>query len=261
MAHRDAHEGPGAALLDRDSGWIQAGERLPPLWHWLYLHDPAPQSRLGPDGHERRGDFLPPVLFPRRVWAGGHVRFLGPLLLGAPAARTVTVETVEEKEGRAGPFVRVTVRHRVEGPVGPAVDEVQQLAYRPARGPEEATSPGASPVDLPPAAWSDRFEATTVALFRFSALTLNAHRIHYDAPYVTGQEGYSGLIVHAPLLALLLLDAAGRRRARPPAEFEYRALAPAFAPVTLRLQGTAGEDEMEVWAEADGRVVMRGIIR
>ncbi len=145
--------------------------------------------------------------------------------------------------------------------MGPAVDEVQQLAYRPARGPEEATSPAAAPVDLPPAAWCDPFEATTVALFRFSALTLNAHRIHYDAPYVTGEEGYPGLIVHAPLLALLLLDAAGRRRERPPAEFEYRALAPAFAPVTLRLQGTAGEDEMELWAEADGRVVMRGTVR
>ncbi len=249
------------ALLDREAGWVSAGEPLPPLWHWLYLHDTAPQGRLGPDGHERRGDFLPPVALPRRVWAGGHVRFLGRLLLGAPAARTSTVEAVEEKHGRSGGFVRVTVRHRLDGPEGPAVDEVQQLAYRAMpEHPQAITSPD-PPADLPTAQWSDEFEPTPVALFRFSALTFNSHRIHYDQPYVTGTEAYPGLIVHAPLLALLLLDAAARRRPGAPAEFQYRALAPAFAGRPLRRNGSGADATADVWAESAGQVVMRGRVR
>ena len=248
------------AVLDRSPAWVAAGEPLPPLWHWLYLHDAAPQQRIGPDGHERRGDFLPPVTFPRRVWAGGAVRFLGPLLLGAPAARTSRVEDVEEKHGRTGDFVRVTVRHRLEGPGGPAIDEVQQLAYRPAATARPGASPPSTPSDLPPVQWSDEFDPTPVALFRFSALTFNSHRIHYDQPYVTGTEGYPGLIVHAPLLALLLLDAALRRRTSPPLVYEYRALAPAFAGARLRLRGHTGEGRTEVWAESADCVVMRGTV-
>ena len=248
------------ALLDRSPAWVAAGEPLPPLWHWLYLHDAAPQLRIGPDGHERRGDFLPPVAFPRRVWAGGRVRFLGPLLLGAPAARTSRVEDIEEKHGRSGDFVRVTVRHRLEGPAGPAIDEVQQLAYRPAITAPAGASPAGAPSDLPAAQWSDEFDPTPVALFRFSALTFNSHRIHYDQPYVTGTEGYSGLIVHAPLLALLLLDAALRRRTAPPTGYEYRALAPAFAGAHVHLRGHTGDDGTEVWAESAGSVVMRGAL-
>ncbi len=246
-----------AALLDRDAGWIRPGAPLPPLWHWAYLLAPAPASRLGADGHARTGDFLPPSPLPRRVWAGGHLRFHHPLQLGATARRVSTVAGVEEKQSGRGPFVLVTVNHRILAGGGVAVEEDQALAYReplPPSGSPEA----AADLRLPAAAWSEVVRPGSVMLFRFSALTLNGYRIHYDQAYAR-DEGYPDLVVHAPLLALLLHDGAQRRLSLTPTAFEYRARTPLFAGEAIRVEGASEHAGALVWARGeDGRVAMTG---
>ena len=247
-----------AATLDRDSGPYGMGARLPAGWHWLYFHDPVPASRLGPDGHEARGDFLPDVPLPGRMWAGGRLRFHGPLALGDRAKRTSTIERIVPKEGRSGPLVFVTVRHEIAGPEGLAVEEEQDIVYRggsPEGGAAKsgARGAGAGGWERPEGAETvDRFVADEVTLFRFSALTFNGHRIHYDHPYATGAEGYPGLVVHGPLLALLLLDAGARLRGRPLRRFEYRALAPVFQGEIIELvaspSSSVPDEEAQLWA-------------
>lgn len=217
-----------AALLDRDPATTSTGGLLPPGWHWLYFHSPTRTSELGADGHERRGAFLPPVPLPRRMWAGGRLEFLHPLPVGVDAERHSTITAIEEKDGRSGPLVFVTVTHevRVDGTV--AVREEQDLVYRQPPPPVPA-APGTPYADLSSLRVLQRFPTDPVTLFRFSALTYNGHRIHYDHPYATSVEGYPDLVVHGPLLALLLLDAADREaRPRGLARFAYRGLAPIF---------------------------------
>ncbi len=246
-----------AALLDRDAGWIRPGAPLPPLWHWAYLLAPAPASRLGADGHARTGDFLPPIPLPRRLWAGGHLRFHHPLQLGATARRVSAVASVEEKQSARGPFVLVTVNHRILAGGGVAVEEEQALAYRDASAVTASPETGRT-ARLPTPAWSEVVRPGSVMLFRFSALTLNGYRIHYDQAYARG-EGYPDLVVHAPLLALLLLDGAQRRLSLTPTAFEYRARTPLYAGEAIRLEGAAEDAGAVVWARGeDGRVAMRG---
>ena len=248
-----------AAVLDRDPLVFEEGSTLPPGWHWLYFKPVIPRSELGDDGHERRGAFLPPVGLPRRMWAGGNLSFVGALRLGERMRRRSTIESVQEKTGRSGRLVFVNVRHRIESDRGLAVDEAQHLVYREglggvAEGPEAPSSP----------AWSEPFVADALTLFRFSALTFNGHRIHYDQPYSMREEGYPGIVVHGPLLALLLLDGAARRGARNPARFAYRAVSPLFAGEEFLLQGTqalpsGAAGESEVWAVGPRGVAMRAM--
>jgi len=249
-----------AALLDRDPDAFGEGAVLPAGWHWLYFKPVVRRSETGPDGHPHRGGFLPPIELPRRMWAGGSLTFSGPVLLGEWARRSSTIESVEEKDGRTGRLVFVNVRHRIETERGHAVDEVQNLVFR-------GASSGAAGEGPPPpgtAAWSDAYAADAVTLFRFSALTFNGHRIHYDQPYATGEEGYPGLVVHGPLLALLLMDAASRHGGRAPARFAYRALSPLFADEPFRIEGTepfppdtAGDGE--VWVAGPRGTAMRAM--
>ena len=242
-----------AATLDREPEDLRPGDPLPAGWHWIYFPPLTRRSALGPDGIEGRGAFLPPVPLPRRMWAGGRLRFPGVLRLGEPVTRTSTIETIRRKEGRTGPLVFVTVRHRVSNDRGVAVDEEQDLVYReearaagersteaprptdPGAGEGSASGPGAEPD------WSEPLTTDEVMLFRFSALTFNGHRIHYDHPYVTGIEGYPGIVVHGPLLALLLLDAAVRHGGRVPGLFSYRALAPVYCGEPLRIEGRGSD--------------------
>lgn len=250
------------ALLDRDPDTAAEGDPLPAGWHWLFFNPAPPRSRLGPDGHEKRGDFLPPVALPRRMWAGGRLAFRAPLHVGDRVRRRSTVRSIEEKEGRSGRLVFVTVRHEVRAEGGEvAVEEEQDLVYREAsqggpptfRGPEVPEERG----------WSEAFVADEVTLFRFSALTFNGHRIHYDHPYATQEEGYPGLVVHGPLLALLLLDGGMRHGVPDPSGFRYRATSPVFCGESVRLEGAGGEGAgaAEVWAASPGRgVAMRGTL-
>jgi 3-methylfumaryl-CoA hydratase len=235
-----------AALLDLDPEVMQPGVPLPLGWHWLYFKPVVRRSDLGDDGHERLGKFLPRIELPRRMWAGGVLTFVSELRLGDVVRRRSTIESIEEKTGRSGKLVFVTVRHRVETDRGLAVDEAQNLVYR------EAGSVASSPPAAPEAAWSDPFSADSVTLFRFSALTFNGHRIHYDRPYATEVEGYPDLVVHGPLLALLLLGAAAHHGGRQPARFAYRGVSPVFAGEAFRLEGAAplpfgAAGETEAW--------------
>ena len=199
--------GPVAALsatLDRDDPPAQPGDPLPPLWHWLFFLDRHRASELGPDGHARRGGLLPPVPLPRRMWAGSRFEFHHPLRIGDQITRGTRVIDIKEKSGRSGPLVFVVVRHEISNADGLAVVEEHDIVYR--DQPREK-SPAAPPQPTPAdAAWERTIQADDVLLFRYSALTFNAHRIHFDRRYATEVEGYPGLVVHGPLIATLLLD-------------------------------------------------------
>jgi len=218
-----------SATLNEDDPDPRNGDTLPPLWHWLYFHEAALQSKLGPDGHAERGDFLPPIPLPRRMWAGSRFSFDGPpLFIGETASRMSEIRSIEPKTGSSGAMVFVMVRHTLAGPKGTAFVEEQDIVYREAAKPgEPARPPRPAPTD---ATWSKTILPDPVLLFRYSALTFNGHRIHYDHPYVTGVEGYPGLIVHGPLLGTLQMELARRSNpGRTPATFEFRAISPVFA--------------------------------
>ena len=217
------------ATLDAPDPEPRMGDPLPPLWHWLYFLEAAPASKIGPDGHGERGDFLPPIALPRRMWAGSRFVFEDePLRIGDTARRRSEIKSIEPKTGATGAMVFVTVKHTLSGAKGPALTEEHDIVYREAARPgETAREPKAAPTD---ATVAKTVVPDPVLLFRFSALTFNGHRIHYDQPYVTGIEGYPGLIVHGPLLGLLQIELARRSNpGRAPATFEFRALSPLFA--------------------------------
>jgi 3-methylfumaryl-CoA hydratase len=218
-----------SATLDRAAERPTPGTALPPLWHWLYFLPLHRQSEIGPDGHALRGGFLPPVPLPRRMWAGSQFKFVQPLRIGDCLKRLSRIESVTEKSGRTGSLVFVKVRHEIsrEHKETPALIEFHDIVYREASKPgDEVPVPTAAPAN---AVWQRDWAADDVLLFRYSALTFNGHRIHYDRRYVTEVEGYPGLIVHGPLIATLLLDLL--RHERPEAEvveFQFRAIRPTF---------------------------------
>jgi 3-methylfumaryl-CoA hydratase len=218
-----------SATLDEADPDPKSGDPLPPLWHWLYFLEAAPMSKVGADGHAERGDFLPPVPLPRRMWAGSRFAFEGePLCVGDTIHRLSRIKSVEPKTGSSGSMVFVTVEHTVSGPRGRAFVEEHDIVYREAaKAGEPQRQPRAAPAD---ATWTRKIVPGPVLLFRFSALTFNGHRIHYDYPYVTGTEGYPGLIVHGPLLGLLQIELARRSNpGRLAQSFEFRALSPVYA--------------------------------
>ena len=216
-----------AALLDHDEPELLPGMPAPLLAHWLFFTPTTRQSEIGPDGHAQRGGFLPPVPLPRRMWAGGRFEFMHPLRVGDEIERVSTVQDVSSKTGREGPLVFVTVHHELRNPQGLALTEEHDIVYR------GAPLPGASPEAAQPAptdeAFSRRIVPDPVLLFRYSALTFNGHRIHYDRSYATGIEGYPGLVVHGPLIATLLLDLLVQHEPKARVRhFVYRALKPLF---------------------------------
>ncbi|MDM0037729.1 MaoC family dehydratase N-terminal domain-containing protein [Variovorax sp. J22G21] len=250
-----------SATLDRDDPLPEAGTPLPALWHWLYFLPHHRQSEIGPDGHARRGGFLPPVPLPRRMWAGGRLAWEAgnPLRVGDAVKRTSTIASVTHKAGRTGELVFVLVRHEVHNERGLALTEEHDIVYRAAAAPGEAAPPPtAAQKD---AAFSRDLLADDVLLFRYSALTFNGHRIHYDRRYVTEVEGYPGLIVHGPLIATLLVDLL--RREKPEAafaRFEFRAVRPTFDIAPFRVHGRPEADgkTFRLWGEdADGWLTMQ----
>lgn len=231
-----------AATLDLEApSPAQPGDPLPPLWHWLYFLPIHRQSELGPDGHPRRGGFLPPVPLPRRMWAGGRLEFHHPLRVGDSLARTSQIVDVRFKEGRSGPLVFVLVRHEISNAQGIALTEEHDIVYR---GPSAAPPGTPAPAE---AAWEREIIPDDVLLFRYSALTFNGHRIHYDRRYATEVEGYPGLVVHGPLIATLLAGLAGTEMA----SFEFRAVSPLFDTAPFRICGKpdAGGKTIRLWAK------------
>ncbi len=239
-----------SATLDRDDPAPKPGDALPPLWHWLYFLPRARQSQIGSDGHPLRGGFLPPVPLPRRMWAGGRFSFLRPLRVGDPITRTSQIVDVSMKEGRSGNLVFVLVRHQVEGPEGVALTEEHDIVYREAPAAGE-TPPAPRPAPGDPA-WRRDIVPDDVLLFRYSALTFNGHRIHYDRRYVTEIEGYPGLIVHGPLIATLLVDLLRRNNAARLVSFKFRALRPIFDIAPFAVCGRPGAGgSVALWAQDD----------
>ena len=218
-----------SATLDWPAQRPAAGTPLPYLWHWLYFLPLAPQAEIGPDGHPRRGGFLPPVPLPRRMWAGSDFTFHQPLLVGDALVRTSTIVDVKEKSGRTGNLIFVKVRHEIRrnGNSEVALTEHHNIVYRDAPQPTDvAPAPASAPAA---STWSRAIKADDVLLFRYSALTFNGHRIHYDRKYVTEVEAYPGLIVHGPLIATLLMDLLRRHMpAAQVAKFEFKAIRPTF---------------------------------
>lgn len=232
-----------AALFDRPGLEPAAGDPLPPLWHWLYFAEWPPESALGPDGHPRDGAFLPPLPDRRRMFGGGRVTVHAPLRLGETVTRRSSVARVRTRRGGSGWLLLVTVRGEFSVGGDVRVVEEQDIVYRDPRA--TSSPPVAAPAGPPPAGpWGFELVPDPVLLFRFSALTANAHRIHYDVPYATGVEGYPGLLVHAPLLALALLELPRRFAPdRTVREFAYRARRPLFASGTpIRVGGGPDAD-------------------
>jgi len=216
-----------SATLDRPDVAPVVGSFLPELWHWLYFLPCALQSEIGLDGHPKRGGFLPPVPLPRRMWAGSRVEWLAPLAVGDEIERVSKIESVTHKAGRTGDRIFVLVKHTISNQSGLALVEEHDIVYRDAPGPDDKpVAPTPAPTG---ATWSKTITPDDVLLFRYSALTFNGHRIHYDRKYVTEVEGYPGLIVHGPLIATLLVDLV--RQSIPGCtlkRFEFRAIRPTF---------------------------------
>jgi 3-methylfumaryl-CoA hydratase len=227
------------AALDRDPCDAVEGAPAPLCAHWCLAPPIVPNSGTGADGHPARGDFLPPVPLPRRIWAGGAIRFLAPIRVGDTVRRHSTVRDVTLKEGRSGTLVFVTVEHSFLGPDGTAVEERQDIVYREPSGAAPAAGTPALPADVVAA-----FDPSPLALFRYSAVTFNGHRIHYDRTYAMEVEGYGGLVVHGPLQATLLANFAARHLGRPPARFTYRGVRP--------LIDTEGPLELRLWPADNG---------
>lgn len=225
---------------------LAPGDALPPLHHWLYFWDVAPPGALGSDGHPAKGGFLPPIALPRRMWAAGKVEFLRPLRLGAAVSRTSTIRAIESKSGRSGPLIFVTLEHEVADAEGVALREEQRLVYR-----EAATAAASLPPEAPApdATWREEVAADPVLLFRYSALTMNGHRIHYDRPYAQDEEHYPALVVHGPLQATLLAALAERHAGRPLASFSFRGEQPAYAARALHLRGEPEGDAARLWTQ------------
>lgn len=240
------------ATLDHPDMAVTSGTPLPPLWHWLYFLPLHRQSEIGADGHAKRGGFLPPVPLPRRMWAGSQFEFRSPVRVGDEVQRTSTIANVTEKAGRTGKLVFVKVRHelRCNGAADPAVVEFHDIVYREAK---QATDVEPPPVAAPTGApWQLEIVPDDVLLFRYSALTFNGHRTHYDRQYVTEVEGYPGLIVHGPLIATLLMDQI--RRHLPGADvasFSFKAVRPTFDLHPFRVNGAPHADgkTVKLWAQ------------
>jgi 3-methylfumaryl-CoA hydratase len=231
-----------AATLDQDPAAFRHGSDLPESWYAILFGPVAPQSALGPDGHPRTGEFLPPLHGTRRMFAGRRVRFHQPLKIGQPVTRVSTVTRAEPKSGRTGAFTLVTVVHEISGPRGLAVTEEQDLVYRSAveAGTAAQQKEAARAADAP--GWSKTILLDTVLVFRYSALTFNAHRIHYDLPYARDVEGYPALVMNGGLTALLLVETARPHLRRPIAGYAARAISPLFVGTSVAFNGRlAGE--------------------
>lgn len=244
------------ATLDRDPQ-LQVGDVLPPLWHWLYFLEAARPRDLGRDSHPRRGGFLPPVALPRRMWAGGRFVFHAPLILGQVAQKRSTIADVVEKTGRSGPLCFVTVRHEISQGGTLALSEEHDIVYRADPDPAAAPPPPPAPC-AQTAAFGREITPDPTLLFRYSALTFNGHRIHYDADYARAVEGYPGLVFHGPLIATLLADLAVTEGGQGLRRFAFRGLAPIAGMAPFALAGRRGEGAMQLWAQrADGACAMQ----
>jgi len=245
-----------AATLDLESAPVE-GEPLPPGWQWLFFNPAVRRSELGEDGHPARGGFLPPVALPRRMWAGSRIQYLADLPVDARATRKSKILKVAQKTGKRGALCFVTVEHTTSCGGNDCIIEEQDIVYK------EATPPGAPAPKPEPhgdqPSWSQEINPDTTLLFRFSALTFNGHRIHYDQEYARSEEGYPDLVVHGPLTAILLQRfAAEHGGGRKLSKFDFRGVNPLFVDRPFQLEGREEDSgTLAVWARGpDGELAM-----
>ncbi|MDR5652132.1 FAS1-like dehydratase domain-containing protein [Ruixingdingia sedimenti] len=243
------------ATLDRQ-GDTAPGAVAPLLIHFCLGQPAAPTAGLGEDGHPARGGFLPPVPLPRRMWAGGGFTFHDDIRVGERVTRRSRILDVTVKEGRSGVLCFVTVEHRVDSDGRAVLTERQDIVYRAAET-GGAKAPATPPAAAPAGAQSRRITASAPLLFRYSALTFNGHRIHYDTPYAREVEGYPGLIIHGPLQATLLAHLAADTRGARPARFSFRSLSPIFDTADFTINAEPDGDALKLWtARIGGPVAM-----
>jgi itaconyl-CoA hydratase/mesaconyl-C4 CoA hydratase len=236
----------------------EVGMRLSPLWHWAFFLETVPIAQTGLDGHPARGSFLPPADNRNRMWAGGRVSFDGALEVGVEARKTSTVTAIQEKKGRTGSLLFVTVKHDIEQNGKLVVSEEQDIVYREPSPPKlQGTEPA------PSSQWRESVDPSPVLLFRYSAVTFNSHRIHYDDPYVRQTEGYPGLVIHGPLIATMMCRAFAH--AHPKASLKhlaYRGLRPLIAPKAFSVAGAVvAPGEAKLWAEQDSTLAHQAELR
>ena len=250
-----------AATLDLEPRTIVHGDVVPALWHWAYFLTPTRASQLGNDGHATLGEFMPPVPLPRRMWAGGELKFITPLRVGELARRETTIRDVKVKQGRTGKLCFVAVEHCILVAGELRFSEIHNLVYRDIKQPDEDNvKPPQAPGDMQ---WSREVQPSSTLLFRYSALTFNAHRIHYDLDYCRDVEGYPGLVFHGPLTATLLLEQAQERNPNWSLEsYEFRAYSPLFDSATFTLNGKMEGQNAVMWAtNADNGLAMKATAR
>jgi 3-methylfumaryl-CoA hydratase len=246
------------ATLFQEVGEPVKGDAAPFTVHWCLAQPVFPMSMLGPDGHPARGGFLPPVPLPRRMWAGGEIEFVEPLRVGDESTRTSRIADVQVKTGSTGTLCFVSVEHSISSPRGVAIRERQDIVYREMTAGAPATAK--APPPPPKAQHREMHISDPVLLFRYSALTFNGHRIHYDRDYVTKVEGYPGLIFHGPLQAAFIIEMAAKLRGgSPPKKFTYRGVQPLFEGTEFSINANDSGGSMELWtANAEGQPTMKG---
>jgi 3-methylfumaryl-CoA hydratase len=249
-----------ATLGQRDS--TKSLTFVPPLWHWVYFNQHTPRHLIGPDGHALRGGFLPPVSLPRRMWAGGRLDFFFPLQVGDQVTRISTIHQIKPKQGRTGPLVFVDVQHDYMTREGLALTEHHDIVYRGAALPQAAQLQ--AQVARTDHTMFEQVSPDPVLLFRYSALTFNGHRIHYDRDYATQVEAYPGLVVHGPLLATLQLELLHRHQPNARlTHFNYQAVSPIFDTDAFSVCGVAEDShEAALWvANGAGGLAMQALAR
>jgi len=251
------------AMLDREDAEPKNGDVLPPLWHWLYFLPVAKQSDIGDDGHPKRGGFLPPVPLPRRMWAGGRLHWHQAMHLSEEVQRVSSIEKVQHKHGKSGELLFVQVMHRFSNAMGLCLEETHDIVFRPAADASAKPALGVKPAFT--AVWQRDIIPDDVLLFRYSALTFNSHRIHYDRRYVTEVEGYPGLVVHGPLLATWMVELLRQHRPRALQSFEFKAVKPVFVRAdqhAISICAHPDNEQVHVWVQDhEGDVCMQATAR
>ena len=235
---------------------LKEGDNLPPLWHWIYFLEAKPESDLGRDAHPKKGDFLPPIQLPRRMWAGGRFTFYNDLVIGEKAKKITTIKKIVEKEGSAGPLCFITLEHKIYSKDEISIIEEQDLVYL--QDQQGSKSLPLAQNNVEKADFSQEIHPSATLLFRYSALTFNGHRIHYDLDYAKNVEGYDGLVFHGPLTATLLLDLALKERKQPIKKYSFRGIAPLSNLDCFWIEGKSEDNAAILWARRkDGVVAMK----
>jgi 3-methylfumaryl-CoA hydratase len=249
------------ATLDRKDAPPKMGDAVPPCWHWMWFNPAEPWSALGPDGHPKKGGFLPPIPLPRRMWAGSRLSAHKPIRVGQAISKKSEIVDVSERSGKTGRLIFLSQKLSIHAGDELCIEEDYEAVYREAANAAAGqTKPPAPPQG---ALWTRRVDPDPVLLFRYSAVTFNGHRIHYDQPYVTKEEGYPGLIVHGPLTATLLLELArDSNPAKRIAAYSFRAVSPLYATAAFTVNGKPSAEGATMWAaNPEGGLAMQAEVR